>query len=260
VNEEKHNAIRAYYRTLFSAWGCQHWWPARSRFEMIVGAYLTQNTAWTNVEKALGSLRRAGLLSIDGIRRTPQAKLARLIRSSGFFRQKAQRLKIFVSFLDGRYDGSLGRVFARPALELRRELLALNGVGRETADSILLYAGNYAVFVVDAYTRRIFERHQIVSEKASYEEIRELVEPALQEEANGMDSPLRHFEEIGAAGTGRPSSSHRPSRVSAAKRSELAQTFNEMHGLIVGVGKTYCLKSQPRCELCPLQKFSPLAK
>jgi len=91
VNEEKHNAIRAYYRTLFSAWGCQHWWPARSRFEMIVGAYLTQNTAWTNVEKALGSLRRAGLLSIDGIRRTPQAKLARLIRSSGFFRQKAQR-------------------------------------------------------------------------------------------------------------------------------------------------------------------------
>jgi endonuclease III related protein len=123
-----------------------------------------------------------------------------------------------------------------------------------------LYAGHHPVFVVDAYTRRILERHQIVSEQASYEEIRELVEQALQEEANGMDSTLRHFDAIAAAGTGRPNSSHRPSRVSAAKRSEIAQAFNEMHGLIVGVGKTYCLKSQPRCELCPLQKFLPQAK
>jgi endonuclease III related protein len=260
VNEQKQSAIRAYYRTLFSAWGCQHWWPARSLFEMIVGAYLTQNTAWTNVEKALGSLRRARLLSIDGIRRTPRAKLAVLIRSSGYFRQKAERLKTFVSFLDERYAGSLTRMFERPAVELRDELLALNGVGPETADSILLYAGNHPVFVVDAYTRRILERHQIVSEKASYEEIRELVEQALQGEANGMDSTLRHFDAIAAAGTGRPNSSHRPSRVSKAKRSEIAQAFNEMHGLIVGVGKTYCLKSQPRCELCPLQKFLPQAK
>lgn len=123
---------------------------------MILGAYLTQNTAWTNVEKALGSLRKARLLLIDGIRRTPQAKLARLIRSSGYFRQEAQRLKTFVSFLDRRYGDSSTRMFERPTVEPRSERLALNGAGPETVDSILLYAGNHAVFVVDAYTRHIF--------------------------------------------------------------------------------------------------------
>src|SRR6202165_1850401 len=156
---DKANAIRLYYETLFSAWGCQHWWPAQSRFEMIVGAYLTQNTAWTNVEKALSNLRKARLLTISGIRRTPPPKLEQLIRPAGYFRQKAQRLKTFVSFLDERYSGSLDRMFARPTAELRDELLALNGVGPETADSILLYAGNHPVFVVDAYTRRILARH-----------------------------------------------------------------------------------------------------
>src|SRR5712671_28996 len=105
MSETKHEAIRAYYHTLFSAWGCQHWWPAQSRFEMIVGAYLTQNTSWTNVEKALAALRTAGLLSVDGIRRTPIAELEKLIRSSGYFRQKAQRLKTFVKFLDKRFGG-----------------------------------------------------------------------------------------------------------------------------------------------------------
>jgi endonuclease-3 related protein len=158
--------IRAYYDTLFSAWGRQHWWPARSRFEMIVGAFLTQNTAWINVEKALANLRRARLLTIGGIRNSPQAELEQLVRPSGYFRQKAQRLKAFVEFLDERYGGSLTRMFARPTAELRRELLALNGVGPETADSILLYAGNHPVFVVDAYTRRILERHEIVADTA----------------------------------------------------------------------------------------------
>ncbi len=212
------------------------------------------------MEKALRSLRRARLLSIDGIRRTPRAKLAALVRSSGYFRQKAERLKTFVNFVDERHGGSLTRMFQRPTVELRGELLALNGVGPETADSILLYAGNHPVFVVDAYTRRIFERHEIVSETASYEEIRELVEQALREETNGTNPPPQQIDAIGATGTCRPNSTHRPSRVSAAKRSELVQVFNEMHGLVVGVGKTYCLKSQPRCELCPLQKFLPQAK
>jgi endonuclease III related protein len=162
MTEAKHDAIRAYYHTLFSAWGRQHWWPAQSRFEVIVGAYLTQNTAWTNVEKALGNLRKARLS--DGQRNPAHAagELEQLIRPSGYFRQKAQRLKTFVRFLDERYGGSLARMFARPTAELRDELLALNGVGPETADSILLYAGNHPVFVVDAYTRRILERHGIV--------------------------------------------------------------------------------------------------
>jgi len=246
MSEAKHDAIRAFYHTLFSAWGRQHWWPAQSRFEVIVGAYLTQNTAWTNVEKALGNLRRARLLTIRGIRRAPQPKLEQLIRPAGYFRQKAQRLKTFVSFLDDRYGGSLTRMFARPTPELRDELLALNGVGPETADSILLYAGDHPVFVVDAYTRRILERHQIVAARASYDEIRELFDRALD------GTP--------AAGTGPRGASHPPSAMSEAPRPPLVQVFNEMHGLIVGVGKNYCLKSQSQCEQCPLQKFLPQAK
>ncbi len=253
--ETQHNAIRAYYRTLFSAWGQQHWWPAQSRFEVIVGAYLTQNTAWTNVEKALSNLRRERLLTIRGIRRTPQTQLEQWIRPAGYFRQKARRLKMFVSFLDERYGGSLARMFARPTAELRDELLALNGVGPETADSILLYAGNHPVFVVDAYTRRILERHGMVSSAAGYEEIRLLFEQAL-----GGTSPPPEQSFDGAAAVGPQGSSHPPSRMSTAERSTQVQVFNEMHGLIVGVGKNYCLKSQPRCEQCPLQKFLPPAE
>jgi endonuclease III related protein len=274
MTETKQAAIRAYFHTLFSAWGCQHWWPAQSRFEMIVGAYLTQNTSWTNVEKALTILRRARLLTIDGIRRIPQPKLAQLIRSSGYFHQKAGRLKNFVRFLDDRHDGSLARMFSRPIAEVRAELLALNGVGPETADSILLYAGNHPVFVVDGYTRRIFERHRIISSAASYDEIRELCEKALAavvEEPVATQLESTHIEPCqrksasaqfeGLKTRVKPlGSCHRPSRMSTARRSALVQVFNEMHGLVVGVGKTYCLKSQPKCEQCPLQKFLPLTK
>jgi len=256
MSERRHDAIRAYYQTLFSKWGRQHWWPARSRFEVIVGAYLTQNTAWTNVEKALGELRKARVLTIAGIRRTPRVELEHMIRSAGYFRQKAQRLKTFVRFLDERYSRSLARMFARPTAELREELLALNGVGPETADSILLYAGNHPVFVVDAYTRRILERHGMVSSAAGYEEIRLLFEQAL----SGTPLPRQSSDEPPAPKAGPRGSSHPPSAVSEASRSPGVQRFNEMHGLIVGVGKNYCLKSQPQCEQCPLQKFLPPAK
>ena len=297
MSETKHDAIRAYYHTLSSAWGRQHWWPAQSRFEVIVGAYLTQNTAWANVEKALANLRKARLLTIRGIRRTPQPKLEQLIRPSGYFRQKAQRLKTFVTFLDQRYGGSLARMFARPTAELRGELLALNGVGPETADSILLYGGNHPAFVVDAYTRRILERHQIVSGATSYDEIRQLFEQALGDlpaaesfspaggrrensrsnsKPSGPDCLTRgpiyisrtqnaflgalDVSAVNKYPSGPRGSSHRPSRMSTTERTARVQVFNEMHGLFVGVGKTYCLKSQPRCEQCPLQKFLPEAK
>jgi len=260
MSATKYDAIRAYYHTLFSAWGRQHWWPAQSRFEVIVGAYLTQNTAWTNVEKALGNLRKARRLTVSGIRRTPQPKLEQLIRPAGYFRQKAQRLKTFVSFLDEGYGGSLARMFARPTAELRDELLALNGVGPETADSILLYAGNHPVFVVDAYTRRTLERHQIVSSAAGYDEIRQLFEQALAGTGAPTGPPKQSLDGAPAAGAGPRGSSHPPSAVSEAERTTLVQVFNEMHGLIVGVGKNYCLKSQPQCEQCPLQKFLPAAK
>jgi endonuclease III related protein len=245
--------IRIYYHTLFQAWGGQHWWPARTRFEVIVGAYLTQNTAWTNVERALRQMRTAGALNLRGIRSIALPELERMIRSSGYFRQKALRLKIFVFFLDERYGGSLDRMFAQPTVKLREELLALNGVGPETADSILLYAGQHPVFVVDAYTRRILERHAILAENAGYENVRLLCERALAGSAGVLASENAKLE----AGL---NAAHRPSAMSLTKRVPLAQVFNDMHGLIVGVGKHYCLKSRPKCDECPLQKFLPESK
>ena len=167
--------MRAIYRKLSRAWGRQHWWPAETPFEVLVGAILTQNTSWTNVERAMVNLRSAGVLNVEGIRALPLPKLEVLVRSSGYFRQKARRLKSFVAFLDARYGGSLEQMFATPTAQLRAELLTQNGIGPETADSILLYAGNHEIFVVDAYTRRILGRHLAVSDGAKYDEIRNLV-------------------------------------------------------------------------------------
>lgn len=250
--------IREYYRTLFGAWGAQHWWPAETAFEVVVGAYLTQNTAWTNVERALANLRAAQMLSVDGIRTVRLGKLERLIRPAGYFRQKAKRIKGFVTFLDRKYDGSLDKLFAQPTGKLREELLGLNGIGPETADSILLYAGNHPVFVVDAYTRRILQRHEILPAKTDYEDIRELFQRSLAPIAQGQQLVSRNsalklescFREA----------AHRPSVMSTAARTALVQVYNEMHGLIVGVGKHYCGKSQPKCDECPLQRFLPGGK
>ena len=247
--------IRHYYTALSRAWGAQHWWPAETQFEVIIGAYLTQNTAWTNVERALANLRRANVLSVEGIRAVRLPRLQRLIRPSGYFRQKAARLKTFVAFLDDRYKGSLPRLFSQPTEKLREELLSLNGIGPETADSILLYAGNHPVFVVDAYTRRILDRHGIVLKNTDYEEIRHLfqisLEPVTTEQGRGP-SEVREPREAGTRGAAHP-----PSAMSTAHRTALTQVYNEMHGLIVGVGKNYCRKSKPSCDDCPLQRFLP---
>src|SRR5579872_1353264 len=261
----REETIVAIYSTLAHIWGPQHWWPATSRFEVIVGAYLTQNTSWSNVEIALRNLRTARVLSLDGIRGIPRPRLEKLIRSSGYFRQKARNLKTFVKFLDSNYGGSLTRMFAQPTAVLREQLLGLNGVGPETADSILLYAGQHSVFVVDAYTRRLTARHGIISEKAGYEEIRRLFEQALTRaehiefpgvDARGYMVPVRRAVDArpGVAGG---SAAHRPSRMSLAKRAPLAQVFNEMHGLIVSAGKQYCLKSKAQCGQCPLGPLLP---
>lgn len=252
------DSIRRYYSALYQAWGKQHWWPAESRFEVILGAYLTQNTAWTNVERALANLRKSRLLTVEGIRDVSLSELEQLIRPSGYFRQKAARLKTFVAFLDNQYEGSLDRLFSEPTDKLREELLALNGVGPETADSILLYAGNHAVFVVDAYTRRILDRHNILSPSAGYEEIRQLFERALK--------PLADEQRTASVDLALPPPSvargatHAPSTMSKTKRTALVQVFNEMHGLIVGVGKNHCGKSRPNCDGCPLQPFLPRIK
>ena len=242
--------VRAMYRTLARNWGRQHWWPAATPFEVMVGAILTQNTSWRNVERAMASLRSAGALTVAGIRAVPLPELQELVRSSGYYRQKAQRLKGFVNFLDANFGGSVEAMLATSTAQLRTQLLALKGVGEETADSILLYAGNHEIFVVDAYTRRIFERHRLLGAKARYDEIRVLVERALRGIKPSKGEPLKrrppHELQI-----------HTPSPMSTTERSSLAQTYNEMHGLFVQVGKHYCLKQEPNCEACPLRALLP---
>src|SRR6185437_1980412 len=210
------NALALYYEALFAHLGPQNWWPARTPFEVIVGAILTQNTSWTNVERAIANLRHERLLNPRAIERVAFARLASLIRSSGYFRQKAKKLKAFVRFLRTEYSGSLARMFRTPTLELRENLLAVHGIGPETADSILLYAGHKDVFVVDAYTRRIFSRHGWVPEDVSYEELRSKIEAALPRDVS---------------------------------------RYNEFHALLVMTGKNWCRTREPRCSECPLGKF-----
>ncbi len=210
--------LRQYFDALTAALGPMHWWPARTPFEVIVGAILTQNTAWVNVERAIANLRHARLLTPAALESVPAPRLARLIRSSGYFRQKAKKLKAFVRFLRRDFGGSLARMFRTPTPELRTRLLAVHGIGPETADSILLYAGHDPVFVVDAYTKRILMRHGLADEKAPYEEIRAIFERNLPQDV---------------------------------------KLYNEFHALLVNVGKNWCRTKNPLCDQCPLGPFLP---
>jgi len=207
-----------YFRAMLRAYGPQRWWPARSRFEIIVGAILTQNTAWTNVEKGIETLRAAGLLDPAAMARTPRARLARFIRPTGYYNQKAARLHGFLSFLKRRHGGDLDRLLGLPVKRLRTQLLALSGIGPETADSIILYAAGRAMFVVDAYTRRILGRHALIGEDDPYERIQRRLHRALPSDAG---------------------------------------LFNEYHALLVKIGKEHCLKGEPLCGGCPLESFLP---
>jgi endonuclease-3 related protein len=200
------------------ALGPMHWWPAQTPFEVIVGAILTQSTAWANVERAIANLRAARMLTPAAMGQVSTSRLATLVRPSGYFRQKAKKLKAFVRFLDSEYGESLNRMFKTPTDELREKLLAVHGIGRETADSILLYGGNHPVFVVDAYTHRIFGRHELADGKPDYERVRAFVEASIPREA---------------------------------------AVYNEFHALIVNTGKNWCRKSAPRCDGCPLREFLP---
>ncbi|HTZ99433.1 MAG TPA: hypothetical protein VMB02_03815 [Candidatus Aquilonibacter sp.] len=205
-----------YYNSLFTAFGPQHWWPGKTPFEVIVGAILTQNTSWNNVERAMANLRTEGLLSFAAIERVPRARLETLIRPSGYFRQKARKLKAFCAFLRAHYRGSLKSMFRAPTILLREKLLAVFGIGPETADSILLYAGGHPVFVVDAYTKRILARHGWVDAGAKYDDVRWMFE--------------RQF----------PGDASR---------------FNEFHALIVNAGKNFCRTREALCGKCPLGRY-----
>ena len=208
--------LMAMYGTLFKAFGPQHWWPGDSPFEVMVGAVLTQNTAWINVEKALVNIKRGGLLAPSRLSGVPVRKLATLIRPSGYFNVKAKRLKNLLAFVQTSYGGSLARMFAADPGKLRHQLLSVNGIGPETADSILLYAGGKPYFVVDAYTKRVFGRHGLVDSSADYTDVERLFMTALR-----RDSRL----------------------------------YNEYHALIVKTGKEFCKKREPLCSECPLKVF-----
>ena len=212
MTSEKLNEI---YQLLWDFFGSQDWWPGDGQFEIIVGAILTQNTSWTNVEKAIANLKSADCLSPDELHNMEASQLAELIRPAGYFNIKAKRLKAFLDWLFENYGGRTGNLESVNTNQLRGELLSVKGIGPETADSILLYALNREVFVVDTYTARIAVRHELIEGGADYEQLQFLFESNLPPDV---------------------------------------QLFNEYHALLVRVGKEYC-KPKAKCSDCPLEKL-----
>ena len=206
-----------YYRALLDRFGPRKWWPAQTPFEVCVGAVLTQNTAWKNVSKAIDNLKAASALDPVTLYQMSHEDLAGLIRPAGYFNVKAKRLKHFMAYLMEEWGGDLHRMFSQSQEHLRSALLEIHGVGKETADSIILYAAGMPIFVVDAYTRRVLQRHALINEKADYDEIQDLFHRNL-----ARDTAL----------------------------------FNDFHAQIVAVGHHYC-KKKPRCDDCPLREFLP---
>ena len=209
----EYRKIRNFYSVLYERYGPQNWWPAETRLECAAGAILTQNTSWRNVEKAIAALRENSMLSAEKLRSIPPERLAVLIRPCGYHNLKAKRLKSFIDFLFASYGGTMENMLAEDTDKLREKLLSVNGIGEETADSILLYALGKPVFVVDNYSRRILRRHRLIPEDASYAKIQELFVQNLPADA---------------------------------------EIFGEYHALIVKTGKLHCAKT-PRCEGCPLE-------
>ena len=200
------------YKILFETFGPQHWWPGETRFEIIIGAILTQNTNWTNVEKAIANIRAADRLAPEKLHALEPEELETLIRPAGYFRVKAKRLRNFLQWLFDEYQGQLDILDDIPTRRLREELLSISGVGPETADSILLYALNRPVFVVDTYTARVTVRHGLIEPEIGYDDLQYLFESNLEPDV---------------------------------------QFFNEFHALLVCIGKDFC-KPKPKCAACPL--------
>lgn len=210
------NRIQKIYRLLYSSFGSQHWWPGDTRFEIMVGAILTQNTNWRNVTRAIDNIKRARLLDPKKLLKNRRL-IPRLIKPSGFYKLKTKRLLAFLNYYVNTYNGNIENVTSKTTEILRNELLAIPGIGYETADSILLYAFARPVFVVDIYTRRIFSRHNIVDPGLPYDAIRTMFEKHLPKNA---------------------------------------QLYNEYHALLVKCGKEYCKKNEPWCTTCPLRNVS----
>jgi len=212
--------LRDYYQRLRAHFGHQHWWPGDTPFEVCVGAILTQNTAWSNVEKAIANLKRARALSPCALHRLSECQIAALIRPSGYFNIKARRLKAFIEFLFAEYGGSVTRMRREQLTPLREKLLSVNGIGPETADSILLYALGKPIFVVDAYTRRVLVRHRLIKPSATYDEIQKLFHSSFRLHPSSL--------------------------------------FNDFHAQFVAVGKICCKSRVALCENCPLEPLLSL--
>ncbi|NPA39867.1 MAG: endonuclease III domain-containing protein [Thermodesulfobacteria bacterium] len=204
------------FEKLYQHFGPQNWWPAETPFEVCVGAILTQNASWKNVEKAINNLKQKDLLDPFKLYELPINALAELIRPCGFYNLKAKRLKNFLKVLVEEFNGDLEKLFALGLEKAREKLLRIKGLGKETVDSMLLYAGNFPIFVVDAYTYRIFFRHGLIPEEVTYDEIQELFMNNLEPDP---------------------------------------KLFNEYHALLVKCGKTYCKRKEPLCEKCPLKEL-----
>lgn len=209
--------LRDFYDHLVRVYGPRRWWPGETSLEVVVGAYLTQNTAWTSVEKSIANLAARELLTVEALRATPEEELRVLIRPSGYMIRKAAAIKAFIRFLDGEYGGSMQKLGAAAPELTRPQLLALPGVGPETADAILLYALRQPAMVVDEYLRRVVTRHGMLPAKARYADIQALAIEAFRRD----------------------------------ERSSLVRHFNEFHAVIVEVGKLHCRRT-PKCEGCPL--------
>ncbi len=216
--KKKMPSLQRYFDHLYEDLGPQQWWPAKTQLEVVLGAILTQNTRWKNAEMALQSLRTRKWLQFSSLRKLKHSDLAKAIRPAGFFQQKATTIKNFLSFLDLNYDSSFKKMFNQSTHRLREQLMQIKGFGPETVDTILLYGGQRPTFIVDAYTRRILERHGLISPRLSYDEVQTLFH-------NSLDSD--------------------------------PAVFNEYHALLVGVGKTFCKKGNPDCHYCPLKSYLP---
>lgn len=201
------------YHRLSSHFGTQNWWPGDTPFEIMVGAVLTQNTNWQNVEKAIANLKEAGLLSFAAMSALLVEELAEYIRPAGYYNIKAGRLQNFFAMIKEQWDGDLDYFLTQPGSVIRENLLSVKGIGPETADSMVLYAAEQPIFVVDTYTHRILSRHAIIPEEYGYFEIQELLMDNLEEDT---------------------------------------RLFNEYHALLVQTGKHFCKKSKPKCSGCPL--------
>ena len=215
--------LREAYRLMHRALGHQGWWPGETPFEVCVGAMLTQNTAWTHVERAIANLKAAQVLDPVAMYALPEAELAELIRPAGYFNVKARRMRAFLKLIVEDCGGELEEIFAGTTAEARERLLAVNGIGPETADSMLLYAGNHHSFVIDAYTRRIFSRHGWCADDVTYEDLHHLCSTSLNQKP----------------------------------RNQRLDYWQDYHAQLVMIGKDYCRPRNPRCNTCPLKTLLP---